>query len=200
MNSYMGKNSITNFIRLIKKMIYTKQDIVYGNPGQVISFDDNRKMIPVNPSSMDGAVVPVSEIQRLESLIEENKKLIDEMNKKNDTTETSLRSLISNEEIRLSNFMDISNKAFKSLGELSKEQVTDIIGYLGINNIWTPVGYMVKYNDNTAMKTFHVIGLDCSDTAGNKTVTGIQLGFTSHGELLKRRCNSSIWEEWTSLN
>lgn len=95
----------------------------------------------------------------------------------------------------------ISNteKTFIHAGMVEKAVADDMISHFGINAEWTTVGYFAKYNDLSASKTFIVIGMDCSDTFENHTSTGIQIGFTSHGELLKRSCAGGVWSSWQNM-
>ncbi len=79
MNKMFFKN-IMNIIKIIKKEITKKQDIINGDPGQIISFDENKNLKAIDLSSVEGTELNhlTTEISTLnENLNELNTKLSD---------------------------------------------------------------------------------------------------------------------------
>lgn len=118
---------------------------------------------------------------------------------KNAAKEGTLGNLIQKLNAKFSEHISNVEETFLHAGIVEKSTADNMISHFGINAQWTTVAYFLKYDDVSAKKTFLVIGTDCSDTLANSTSTGIQVGFTSHGELLKRSCAGGTWTEWIPI-
>lgn len=73
MNTIILKKILRNIICFLKKKIEVKQDKIKGSLGQVVSFDEKGNMCNKDVKSLNGAVVPATEIERLEKLISSNR-------------------------------------------------------------------------------------------------------------------------------